>query len=320
MMEQFFVAALTLERLHTGPLAPYIDRFASLLSGGGYRRYSVREKLRLVGSLSCWLLREGLRVDDLDEQVVIRFLRHRGGKDSVRRGDHATLRLLLEQLRDSGVIARLSPEIDDGMLHCIECEFARYLLQERGLSQATVTNYVPAVRAFLSERFGTSPIQFDKLYPLDITVYIVRHAKTLCPSRAKLMVTALRSFLRFLRLRGDIVTDLALAVPTVAHWRLSTVPKFLRPEEVKCLLDSCDRSTHVGQRDYSILLLLSRLGLRAGEVVALALDDIDWESGQLTVRGKGAHRDQLPIPQDVGKALAMYLRHWRPGCLSRQVF
>jgi site-specific recombinase XerD len=134
------------------------------------------------------------------------------------------------------------------------------------------------------------------------------------------MVGMLRAFFRFLYLRGDIATDLAACVPSVAEWRLSEVVKFLEPEEVELLLKCCDRSQPIGQRDYAILLLLARLGLRAGEVVAMMLDDIDWEAGEFTVRGKGGRQDRLPLPQDVGEALSTYLREGRPRCATRRVF
>ena len=128
------------------------------------------------------------------------------------------------------------------------------------------------------------------------------------------MVTALRSFLRFLHQRGDITVDLAGAVPPVMHWRLSGLPKSLPAEQVESMLASCDQSTPVGRRDYAILLLLARLGLRAGEVVAMTLDDLDWEAGVVTVPGKGQRHERLPLPHDVGEALVNYLREDRPVC------
>jgi site-specific recombinase XerD len=134
------------------------------------------------------------------------------------------------------------------------------------------------------------------------------------------MVTALRSFLRFIYQQGQTATDLSMCVPTVANWDLSELPKFLKPEEVDRLLQSCDKSSFIGQRDYAVLLLLARLGLRAGEVVHMVLEDIDWEAGELIIRGKSARQDRLPLLQDVGEALATYLCHGRPHCSSRRVF
>jgi site-specific recombinase XerD len=134
------------------------------------------------------------------------------------------------------------------------------------------------------------------------------------------MVTSLRSFLRFLHHHGVVDIDLAGAVPGVANWRLSQLPATLSPQQVKRLLDCCDRSGATGSRDFAILLFLARLGLRAGEVVAMTLDDFDWQVGEFVVRGKGDRQERMPLPQDVGSALVHYLRQVRPACPTRRVF
>lgn len=134
------------------------------------------------------------------------------------------------------------------------------------------------------------------------------------------MVTVLRSFLRFLQERGLLAADLVAAVPGVAGWRLSQLPKALSADQVERLLASCDRGASAGRRDYAILMLLARLGLRGGEVSALTLDDIDWESGEIVVHGKGQRVARLPLPADVGSALVNYLRQDRPACSTRRVF
>jgi site-specific recombinase XerD len=158
------------------------------------------------------------------------------------------------------------------------------------------------------------------LCPQDINRFLIRHAQSRTPKVAQLMVTALRSFFRFLFQHGETEGDLSKAVLTVPSWRLAEVPKYLKPEEVECLLHACDRTTPIGRRNHAVLLLLARLGLRAGEVVTLELDDINWRAGELTVRGKGNYRDRLPLPRDAGEALATYLRHDRPACSTRKVF
>ncbi|MGD0237665.1 MAG: site-specific integrase, partial [Syntrophorhabdales bacterium] len=153
-----------------------------------------------------------------------------------------------------------------------------------------------------------------------LTRFIARRAKAVSLRRLQLVTTVLRSFFHFLYQQREIANDLATSVPKVATWRLSELPRFLEPEHVERLLKACRQDTPVGQRDYAILLLLARLGLRAGEVVHLELDDIDWEKGEISVRGKSARHDRLPIPHDVGEALARYLRQGRPRCSSRRVF
>ena len=196
----------------------------------------------------------------------------------------------------------------------LEHAFSQYLEKERGLAPATLANYLPFVRHFLAQRVVA--FRADR-----VIQFVMRHVRSLSPGRAKLMVTALRAFFRFLRLRGKISTDLAACVPTVPDWRLTTLPKALRPEEVERVLGACDPNAPAGRRDYAILLLLARLGLRAGEIVGLELEDLDWEAGEITVRDKGSRSHRLPLPRAAGKALVDYLRRARPkGCPSRRVF
>lgn len=320
MTDRFFPNPAVLRRLHAGPLGSYIDTYAALLAERGYARATSREYLRLVARLSRWLCKQRLRVDDLDEQRVNEFLEYRRRRGFIARSNAAALKALLKELRTAGIVRARIPHADNSPLHKIGAAYSQYLARERGLSQQTLANYLPVVRRFLTKRFGEGSIRLDELRATDITRFVLGYAHTMSPGRASLMVTALRSFLRFLHLRGEIATDLAGAVPTVPNWRFSTVPKFLEPAQVERLLKSCDQSTIIGQRDYAILLLLARLGLRAGEVAGLTLDDIDWEAGEISVRGKGARQDRLPLPSDVGKAVVRYLRHGRPRCATREVF
>jgi integrase len=184
----------------------------------------------------------------------------------------------------------------------------------------SLLNYVPFAEELLSSRFGDSDLDFAKLTATDVTKFIQGRAHQLSPGRAKLLVTALRSFLRYLRYRGEISVDLAACVPSVAVWSLSTVPKFLPAGTVQRFLDQCERNTPDGKRNYAVLLLLARLGLRACEIVSMSLDDIDWDSGRMTIRCKGGRWAQLPLPSDVGEAIAIYLRSGRPCSGCRRVF
>ena len=304
-----------------GPLAPYANAIAEHLRGQGYAPWTVQDKLHVVAKLSRWLEEQHLPVGVLNEQQVGIFLNEFHGQERRRyHGDPTTLRGLLKQLSDEGVIPQPTAITDEGTRAEIIEEFSRYLTQERGLAMATVDNYVATVVRFLTARFGEGPVELAALQAHDLTDFVLAQAHRLSPRPAQLMVTALRSFLRFLYQRGRIAVDLAAAVPTVADWRLATVPKYLQPEQVELLLESCDQGTVVGQRDYSILLLLARLGLRAGEVVHLRLEDVDWTEGLLTVCGKGGYWRQLPLPVDVGEAIARYLRWGRPPCTTRRVF
>jgi integrase len=161
---------------------------------------------------------------------------------------------------------------------------------------------------------------FDQLVGTDLTEFIRRHAHGYSHSRAQQTVTALRTSLRYLRLRGLIATDMTAYVPKVAHWSLAELPAFLRADQVARVLKRCDRRSAMGRRDYAILLLLARLGLRAGEVSALTLDEINWQEGILTIRGKRGQWARVPLPPEVGKAVADYLEHGRPSCTDRHVF
>lgn len=181
-------------------------------------------------------------------------------------------------------------------------------------------NYLPIVHAFLAERFATRAVALERLTLRDVNRFIVRQSRRRSPSSAKLVVTALRSFLRHLHQRGDIPADLAGALLPVVSWRLSGVPKSLAPEEVEAVVRSCDARTAAGRRDRAIVLLLARLGLRAGEVAAMTLDDLDWDAGVVNVSGKGPRREALPLPREVGEALVAWLRDGRPRCPTRHVF
>jgi site-specific recombinase XerD len=303
-----------------GPLDNYIPIFTSLLSFQGFTPASLRSKTQIVRNLSLWMCKRQIRVCELDEGTIDVFFKQHLRPGYIRRGDFSTLCRLLEWLREIREVKTLLPQIDTSELDRIESDFSLHLEQERGLSEATLHNYLPVIRCFLTERFGSNAVVLSKIEASDVTQFVLRHARTMGCRRAQLMTSALRGFFRFLYFRGDIPIDLASSVPTVADWKMSELPKSIEPEEVERLLRNCDRGTAPGQRDYAVLILLARLGLRAGEVVALKLDDIDWEAGLITIRGKGARHDQLPLPQDVGEALAIYLRHGRPPCDTRRVF
>jgi site-specific recombinase XerD len=320
MLEHFFDNPVVVERLRSNPLSPHLDSFAASLAALGYARFTGRAQIDLLARMGRWLAGSEFTVADLDEQIVSRFFDEVRCQGHQRRGDRGTGCRFLEHLRRGGVIPMPEGVSDQQPLALIEGRYAHYLKVERGLSTDTVHNYVPFIHRFLVERFGDEALQPGALKASDASAFILRHARSLSPGRAKLMVTVLRSFLRFLLQRGEIDTDLAAAVPAVAGWRQAAVPKYLGVQEVERVLDSCDRHTAAGRRNHAILLLLARLGLRAGEVVALELDDVDWRGGEIRVRGKGRLHDRLPLFTDVGEALATYLRQDRPRCASRRVF
>lgn len=321
MIDTLFSDSAAWQRLHAGPLSPHIDGFAEHLLAQGYVVCTIVDKLRVVAKFSRWLQRHQLGADELDEQHIGAFLRDLHQSERRRfHGDPATLQSLLEHLQHGGVLTIPAPRPDQSELARLTRDYAHYLRNERGLADATLCNYLPVVRSFLVVCFGHGSLHLERLCLRDVTHFVLSRTPEMAPARAKLMVTALRSFFRYLQQRGDLAVDLAAAVPTVAYWRLSTVPRYLEPEQVERLLQSCDPNILVGQRDYTVLLLLARLGLRAGEVVHLCLDDIDWHTGLITIRGKGSQTSRLPLPVDVGEALATYLHDGRPICASRRIF
>ena len=319
MINKLFTFSSTIERLRQGPLSEYLDAYAASVAELGYARHSIRRQIVAIADFSWWLRNKHIEVRGLDSRIVDRFLRSRRRQQRLGRGDPKTLQRLLTLLCEKGVV-KCQPAAPHTARSKVITEFQCYLSQDLGRSLSTLKNYVPFVDQFLLERFHNRPPNFTSLRAPDVTRFVMRHAPQLSPLRAGLMVTALRSFFRYLRHRGAIATDLAGCVPTVPVWSLSTLPRFLPTTSVERLLKRCNRKTAVGRRNHAILLLLARLGVRAGEVMGLSLNDIDWSTGLITIHGKGGKSAQLPLPPDAGAALAAYLRHDRPRSATRAVF
>ena len=312
---------LVLSRPVEGPLSARIPAFAAWTREQGYGLHSRHRKVGLAASFCRWLGQRGISARRVCAKHSTQYLRSRARGVQIRFCDPAALRQFLEFLRREGSIPaekrvprRLTP-VDRHMRN-----FATYLRDERVLAEVTIANYVPIVRRFLTDRFGTGRATLSQLCPKDVVRFVQRQAARLHRRTAKLMTTALRSFLHYARYRGHISCDLAAAVPCVPNWSMASIPRSIPPEAARQLLASMDRRTAVGRRDYAILLLLARLGLRASEVVSLELDDCDWAAGQLDVRGKGNQRATLPLPPEVGQAIAAYLQHGRPLSPSRRIF
>lgn len=303
-----------------GPLEPYVVGFAQGLLEQGYTRSSADQHVCFVAHLDRWLTGEGIRLAQLNATLLDRYLDERRAAGYVEYLSNKALRPLLDYLSPLGVLPIPAP-VELGPVDLLLAEYRDYLLGERGLTEGTVRGYVDAVRPFVDSRLRVGDLDLAGLAAADVTRFVL----AACPGRAtgsaKLIVCGLRSLLRWLHLRGTTSTSLTAAVPAVAGWQLSGLPKALEPAQLRTLLASCDRRTRTGRRDYAILLLLSRLGLRAGEVARLGLDDIDWRHGEIVVVGKGNRAEQLPLPADVGAAISAYLRRGRPSTAQgRSVF
>lgn len=307
-------------RLSQGPLSRVAPTYAALLSEQGYTERSSENHLFLLANLNQWLHRRHLQITDLTERTVHRYLQYRHLRFRSLRDVKSILRKLLRLLEDEGLLEAKAPPSHDNLHQRVEDDYDRYLSEERGLAMVTRINYRRFIHRFLSARFTNKPLCLTVLRAKDIVQFVQNEAPHHSLKRAGLMVTALRSFLHYLRQRGDVTTDLAACVPSIANWQFASLPKFLQPHQVQQVLQQCDRRTSNGRRNYAILLLLARLGLRAGEVVALTLDDISWRSGEITIHGKGNRSTRLPLPPDVGGAIAAYLKNGRPPCSSRRVF
>jgi len=294
-----------------GPLEAFAPGFADELRGLGYTPVSAVFQLQLMAHASRWLREAGLGSDALTGDVVERFVAERRAAGYTNYVTARAMAPLLGYLRAIGVApGSLRPQPATPAERVLE-RFGEYLKIERGLADGTVVDYVGAVRPFL-DAIGTDEEDLRRLAAADVTAFVV--ARCPCQSRgaAKMTVTALRSLLGFLHVEGLIARSLVGAVPSAASWRLSGLPRALEPEQVRRLLDSCDRSARTGRRDLAILTMLARLGLRAGEVAGLSLEDVNWRAGELVVVGKGRRAERLPLPVDVGEAITSYLRDGRP--------
>lgn len=226
---------------------------------------------------------------------------------------------MLQHLRQLDIIPPPTP-VRLTAIDLIERDYGRHLRQERSFMSASVGHYLTVARRFLWHRFRDGKINLRALCTKDVSDFVLKDSAIRGRRSAQLMTSVLRSFLNYLFQQGKTVTNLATAIPATAGGRLSELPRYLEAAEVKKLLRSCDRRQKVGRRDYAILVLLARLGLRASEVANLELDDIDWAAGELVIRGKGNRVDRMPLLQDVGTAMADYLKKGRPRCSTRRVF
>lgn len=304
----------------TEPLAPFAEEYRLKLRERGYRPRSIIGELRHVARLSRWLEERQLSAADLSNKRFEEFFgelprRRDGGRICSRRA----LAQVIEVLEEHGLERLEGEEALASASEVLLASFERFLLQERAASLSTAPIYLARARRFLAWCAPSGDVA--GLRSSDVTDAVLRESTRVSVNATKLFVTALRSFLRFCFIEGLTPNDLSAAALSVARRRGSSLPKGIDQRVANALVRSCDRRRSKGRRDYAILLILLRLGLRAGEVAGLRLDDIDWRAGEIVVRGKGRHEDRLPLPTDVGEAIAAYLRRGRPMATGhREVF
>jgi site-specific recombinase XerD len=288
--------------------------------GIGHPEGSLKHYLVLMGQLNRWFTAGGLDVDHLTASRAQAFLEHRRSTGQRRVPTVAALAPLFDYLRATGVLPpEQPPEPTPG--DELLAGYRRHLVHGRGLSPTTVRRYEGFARRFLAERARRTGTETgaEGLTSAEVNAYLLEASDRLVVESAKREAADLRALLRYLRVAGVLEMDLGAAMPPVAAWRGGPLPPTMAAGDVEELLASCDRSTTSGRRDLAVLVLLARLGLRAAEVAALELDDVDWRAGEVLVRGKGHRKDRLPLPVQVGEALVDYLRHGRPSCECRRL-
>lgn len=306
--------------LMTGPLAPFADAYAAGLRERGYTPLTRGNQLRQVGRLSGWLEASGLSAAGLSGERVEQFLvwQRAGGRHRCQ-WSRPGLVCLVEVLRGLGVLAAEQPASASSPTDLLLASFERYLLAERALAAGTVGGYVTHARGFLDGLPCGGGLA--GLTAGEVTGAVLRKAGSgVSVSATQYFVSGLRAFLRFCFIEGLLEADLSQATLAVTGRRRSSLPKGISRADAAALLGGCDRRRMLGRRDYAVIITLLRLGLRAREVAGLTLDDIDWRAGELLVRGKGSREDRLPLPADVGEAIASYLRRGRPTSDRREVF
>lgn len=295
-------------------MKPFATGFAAELERLGYRRTPATVQLQFMAHASRWLEREQIGAAGLTGEVVERFLEERRAAGYRDRVTWRAMAPLLGYLRGLGVVPPALPRVAVGAVEVLLADYREYLAVERGLTADTIEGYALAARPFLEARqCDGDRLDLDSVSASDVMAFVVARCSGQSKGSAKMTVTGLRSLLRFLHLRGLIAGPLADAVPSAASWRLSGLPRGLESEHLQALLDSCDRGSAVGRRDYAVLVMLARLGLRAGEVAALRIEDVDWRAGELRISGKGRRDERLPLPEDVGEAIVAYLHDGRPA-------
>lgn len=319
-MEDLFVRPRALMRMREGPLGVCIDTFIDSLAAKGYSRDSRRRAAWLVGDFSRWLDGRGVAAAAATEDLICAFLRGRRCRRTPRAEDRSTLLRLLAHLTAQGIICTHLPERAPTAADQIEAEYVDYMRHERNLAPATIHSNRITARNLLTSLFADGLLTLHTVTARDVIAHVTLATKMCRPNSACRVVGGVRAFLRFALYRGWLATDMSSHIPAPAVWSQSSIPRSLQDDQVLRTLAQCDRATPSGCRDYAIILLLARLGLRAGEVVALQLEDIDWYAGELLVRNGQTRFDRLPLPHEVGQALAQYLSEARPRCSSRHVF
>jgi len=327
MIEKFFTQSQTLFRMRAGILGPYLPVIATALDEARYSTATIRLHLRAADHFGVWLQEKNIGVADVSEVTVDSYIRglDRQCSPSTPNGrlpnSALGLHRLVEVLRQSEVLKpALATDSHSSVVKWL-ADFDHHLDHVAGCAFGSRDNYLRYARRLLQDVFGDAEVDWSRLSASTVTEFVRREAAKLRPSACGQPVTAIRSLIRFLASKGSVPAGLYGAVPAVRTWRHSSIPRAISAEEVECVLAACHAESEYGLRERAIVLLLARLGLRAGEVIRLQVDDIDWTRGCVLVRAGKMHRERsLPLSQEVGDALVQYLRQSRPESAHRELF
>jgi integrase/recombinase XerD len=322
MLEQYFKAQYALVQARPGIAGPFLEGFAGHLETEGFTPSTVGRYLRAAAHLGAWMEAEGIALPDLDDTVIGGFIQHLASCACVKARGHHSVRnrparagvwKFIAHLRHQDVVPP-SPPSDVDLPDLVEA-FQHWMLVHRGAAASTVAQYRPTIIGLLKETGGLGQFTIDGLRR-----FVAERTVQFGPEHGKEILSKVRMFLRFLAGQGQCDPLLVDAIPPIAHWRLASLPAYLAPGEVERIVGAPDIAKPVGLRNRAILLLLARLGLRAGDVIHLRLDDIDWPAGTIAINGKERRPGRLPLPQEVGNAILDYLSGGRPRTNARQVF
>jgi integrase/recombinase XerD len=322
MLNAYVKRPLTRERYRSRPAGPYLDAFILWLEQRGYHPRRILRLIRGVHRFSQWAQENGLGIEELDAQALAQFRDHLQGRQPLRypSGSYRPMilgaRHFVTFLETLGLVAPTAVVLPAPPEPTLLGAFRQWMRTHRGTTEATLNTYRLPILELL-HTLGEQPASFEAQA---LRTFLLERAGRCGIAQAQKIVQAVRMFLRFLIATGQCAPGLEHALPTMAHWRLAALPKYLPPETVEHVLARCDRATPLGTRDWAVLLLLARLGLRAGDVATLKWDDIDWPDGTLRVAGKNRRATRLPLPQEVGEAILCYGEHHRPDVPSPYVF
>lgn len=306
-------------RRKPGRMGAHVEGYRSFLLGFGYTSDTVRGMLKVLGQLGRWMEAGGLDPADLGEVRLDEFLAARRADATRQVPCRRVLLLLLDFLRAGQVIGPATPPLPSPVDGAV-AGYVDWLVTDRGLAATTVVRYRRTAWRFLTQRLVGSVGPWTGLTGAEVNAFLLAECRRCSVGAAKGRVAEIRSLLRYGYLHRLVELPLAGSIPPVAGWHHTSIPISVSPRVVELLLDSCDRATPVGLRDFAVLMLLARLGLRSIEVARLRLDDIDWRNGLVRIRGKGGQLGRLPLPVDVGESLTAYLRNGRPLTSLREVF